>query len=62
MEAVRIRTDEAVIGMVVAADIYSSNDQLIITKGAMLDEKIIAKLRYYGIYGFYVYRSPKRGS
>ena len=61
MEAVRIRTDEAVIGMVVAADIYSSNDQLIITKGAMLDEKIIAKLRYYGIYGFYVYKGdPKK--
>jgi len=61
LEAVRIRTDEAVIGMVVAADIYSSNDQLIITKGAMLDEKIIAKLRYYGIYGFYVYKGdPKK--
>lgn len=56
MEPVRIRTDEAVSGMIVATDIYSSNDQLIITKGTKLDERMIAKLHFYSIYGFYVYK------
>lgn len=55
MESVRIRTDEVVNGMVVAADVYSSNDQLIITKGTRLDERMITRLRFYNIYGLYVY-------
>lgn len=55
MEAVRIRTDEVAIGMVVAADIYTSNDQLIITKGTKLDERMITRLRFYNIYGLHVY-------
>lgn len=54
MEAVRIRTDQAAVGMVVAADIYSSNDQLIITKGTRLDERMITRIRFYNIYGLYV--------
>ncbi|NLK99408.1 MAG: HD-GYP domain-containing protein [Clostridiales bacterium] len=55
MEAVRIRTDELVTGMIVAADIYTSNDQLIITKGTKLDERMITRLRFYNIYGIHVY-------
>lgn len=55
MEAVRIRTDQAAVGMIVAADIYSSNDQLIITKGTRLDERMITRLRFYNIYGLYIY-------
>ena len=55
MQAVRVRTDEVVIGMVVAADVYSSSDQLIITKGTKLDERMITRLRFYNIYGLYVY-------
>ncbi|NLL72609.1 MAG: HD-GYP domain-containing protein [Clostridiales bacterium] len=54
MEAIRIRTEQATVGMIVAADIYSSNDQLIITKGTKLDERMITRLRFYNIYGFYV--------
>lgn len=54
MEAVRIRTDQATVGMIVAADIYSSNDQLIITKGTKLDERMITRLRFYNIYGLKV--------
>lgn len=54
MEAVRIRTDQATVGMIVAADIYSSNDQLIITKGTKLDERMITRLRFYNIYGLNV--------
>lgn len=55
MEAIRVRTDEAKVGMVVAADVYSANDQLILTKGTRLDERMISKLRFYNIYGLYVY-------
>lgn len=55
MEAIRIRTDQAVSGMVVAADVYSSNDQLIIAKGTKLDDWIITRLRFYNIYGLLVY-------
>lgn len=55
MEPLRIRTDEAVSGMVVAADIYSSSDQLILAKGTKLDDRKITKLRFYNIYGLYVY-------
>ena len=35
--------------MVVAADIYS-NDQLIVTKGTRLDERMITRLRFYNIW------------
>ncbi len=60
MEAVRIRTDQAEAGMKVAADIYSSNNQLIITKNTILDERMITRLRFYNIYGLVVYKnSPK---
>lgn len=41
--------------MVVAADIYSFNDQLIIAKGTRLDERMITRLRFYNIYGLHVY-------
>jgi putative nucleotidyltransferase with HDIG domain len=41
--------------MIVAADIYSSSDQLIITKGTKLDERMITRLRFYNIYGLHVY-------
>lgn len=60
MEAVRIRTDQAEVGMKVAADIYSSKNQLIITKDTILDERVITRLRFYSIYGFLIYKdSPK---
>lgn len=54
MESIRIRTDQAEVGMVVASDIYTGN-QLIITKGTKLDERMITRLRFYNIFGFYVY-------
>ena len=56
MEALRIRTDQAEIGMMVANDIYSSGNQLIIPKGTILDERMITRLRFYNIYGFLIYR------
>ena len=60
MEAVRIRTDQAEVGMKVASDIYSSRNQLIITKNTILDERMITRLRFYNIFGLIVYKdSPK---
>ncbi len=56
MEAIRIRTDQAESGMTVATDVYTSNNQLIITKGTKLDERMITRLRFYNIYGLLVYR------
>ncbi|MDF2486026.1 MAG: hypothetical protein K0R46_2194 [Herbinix sp.] len=54
MEAIRIRTDQAESGMVVASDIYSSSNQLIITQGTILDERMITRLRFYNIYGLVI--------
>jgi len=59
MEIFRVRTDQAVPGMIVANDIYTMNNQLIITKGTELNEKVITKLRFYSIYGFNVYRKSE---
>lgn len=56
MEAIRIRTDQAEAGMIVATDVYTSNNQLIITKGTKLDERMITRLRFYNIYGLFVYK------
>jgi len=56
MEAIRIRTDQAESGMTVATDVYTSNNQLIIPKGTVLDERMITRLRFYNIYGLLVYR------
>ncbi len=57
MEAVRIRTDQAEAGMKVASDIYTSNNQLIIPKDTVLDERMITRLRFYNIYGLLIYRN-----
>lgn len=45
----RIGTANLVPGMVTAEDIYNYNNQLIIPKGLVLDDKTIAKLDYYSI-------------
>ncbi len=59
MDAVRIRTDQAEPGMTVASDVYSSGNQLIITKGTILDDRMITRLRFYNIYGLLVYRNEE---
>ena len=45
----RIGTSNLTPGMVTAEDIYNYNNQLIIPKGLVLDDKTIAKLDYYSI-------------
>jgi HD-GYP domain-containing protein (c-di-GMP phosphodiesterase class II) len=57
MEAVRIRTDQAEAGMKVASDVYTSNNQLIIPKDTVVDERMISRLRFYNIYGLLIYRN-----
>jgi len=56
MEAIRIRTDQAETGMVVASDVYTSNNQLILTMGTILDERMITRLRFYNIYGLFIHQ------
>lgn len=56
MEALRIRTDQAEAGMMVAADIYNSGNQLIIPKGMVLNDRMITRLRFYNIYGLLIYK------
>ncbi len=60
MEALRIRTDQAEAGMKVASDVYTSNNQLIIPKDTILDERMIIRLRFYNIYGFLIYRNKPK--
>lgn len=57
MEAIRIRTHQAISGMIVAADIYSYDDQLIIKKGSKLDDRMITKLRFFNVHGLFVYKN-----
>ena len=56
MEAVRIRTDQAEAGMMVASDIYNANNQLIMPKDTVLDDRLISKLQFYNIYGLVIYQ------
>lgn len=61
MEVIRITTDRAETGMVVASDVITSNNQLVLTKGTTLDDRMITRLRFYGIYDFYIYKSKPVG-
>lgn len=45
----RVGTSNLVPGMVTAEDVYNYNNQLIIPRGLVLDDKTIAKLDYYSI-------------
>lgn len=56
LEAIRIRADQAEAGMVVATDVYTTSNQLVITKGTMLDDRMITKLRFYNVYGLFVFK------
>ncbi len=47
MKIVRIPISQAVPGAISADDVYSSNDQLIISNGTKLTSKIITRLKFY---------------
>lgn len=59
MEALRIRTEQAVPGMIAASDIYNSLDQLVVPKGTELNDKILTRIRYYNIQTLSVYEAIK---
>lgn len=45
----RVRIDKLEPGMILAADVYTSSDQLILPEGLELNKKTIEKLEYYGV-------------
>lgn len=49
MNTLRINTSLAEPGMVVAEDIYSFSDQLVIGAGAVLTDRMITRLKFYSI-------------
>ena len=59
MGTLRIRTNQAKPGMIAAHDVYTLNNQLIITKGTVLNERVITRLQFYNIFGLNVYLKPK---
>ena len=49
MKSVKILTRQASPGMVIANDIYTFNNQLIIPTGTVLTDKVITRLKFYSI-------------
>ncbi|MDF2474143.1 MAG: hypothetical protein K0R21_1925 [Anaerocolumna sp.] len=52
MSSIRITTDQAIIGMVVANNIYSRDNQLLVGRETILSERNIIRLKLYGIKEF----------
>ncbi|MBQ9120576.1 MAG: HD domain-containing protein [Lachnospiraceae bacterium] len=46
----RILTSQATPGMTIAADIYTSNNQLIIPSGTEITDRVITRLKFYSIH------------
>lgn len=45
----RVRVSELIPGLTTAEDVYSFNNQLIVEKGTVLDDSMIARLEYYSV-------------
>lgn len=45
----RVKVKELTTGMIIADDVYTSSDQLIIPKKSIINEKLISKLNVYGV-------------
>lgn len=45
----RVRVNDLTVGMIVADDVYNSSDQLIITRKTIMNDKLISKLKLYGV-------------
>ena len=50
MAAKRILTSRATQNMIVADDVYTSDDKLVIPEGTVLTEDIIDSLKEYGVF------------
>lgn len=55
MKTRRISIREAIPGMVTTEDVYTYNNQLVISKGTVLSDKVITKLRFYSISHFHIF-------
>lgn len=55
MKQKKIATARAVPGMIVASDIYTDNNQLIISKNTYLTDRIITRLKFYAIREFPIF-------
>lgn len=55
MNTVKIRVDQAEPGMVVSSDIYNMSNQLVISKGTILNERTVTRLRFLNIYSLEIY-------
>ena len=49
MKTTRIFASQAVPGMVVAEDVYTFNNQMIISAGTTLDDKMITRMKFYSV-------------
>ena len=45
----RVKLDKLRVGMIVADDVYTERDQLIIHKKSIINERLIAKLKIHGV-------------
>ncbi len=59
MNVVKILLTQAVPGMLVAADVYTKDNHLIISKETTLTDKIITRLEFYSITDLTVYYFPE---
>lgn len=50
----RILTIKAKAGMIVAGDVYTDNNHLVISRGTVLDDDIIERLKYYSVFDFFI--------
>lgn len=55
MKIIKILISQAIPGMIVAEDVYTKDDHLVIAKDTDLTDKIIARLEFYSIVDFSVY-------
>ncbi len=49
MKTTRVFASQAVPGMVVAEDVYTFNNQMIIAAGTTLDDKMITRMKFYSV-------------
>jgi len=50
----RVRTSELIPGMCTVEDVYSFNNQLVVSKGTVLSDELIKRLEYYSILSIHV--------
>jgi len=50
----RVRTSELIPGMITVEDVYSFNNQLVLSKGSILTDELIARLEYYSVLSIHV--------